>query len=310
MSRIDEAMRRERAELETPGATPPATPDPAVEAEDPWHLAGEATPSSVGPARYLPSISSPAPGSLSSTFLDSQQASPQLYEKLVVDSSKLPSGVVEQYRRLAAALHHAQIDRGIRTVMITSGLAGEGKSLTATNLALTLADSYKRRVLLVDADLRRPSLNKVFQVPDTSGLSDGLESDEERRLPVIQVSSHLTLLPAGRPTPDPMALLTSKRMRHIVGEAREAFDWVLLDTPPIALLPDASLLAAMVDTAVLVVRAAVTPLAAAQRALESVGRNRVIGVVLNGVASTSGGQFDDYYGYGYGSYSSPRRSGG
>lgn len=303
MSRIEEAMRRTRAEQETPAAAPQAVPkEPAVEAEDPWHVSDTPPPKPVGPARYIPAASS-EPGSLASTFLDSQHASPQLYEKLVVNSSKLPSGVVEQYRRLAAALHHAQIDRGIRTVMITSGLAGEGKSLTATNLALTLADSYKRRVLLVDADLRRPSLNKVFQVPDTSGLSDGLESDEERRLPVIQVSSHLTLLPAGRPTPDPMALLTSKRMRHIVGEAREAFDWVLLDTPPIALLPDASLLAAMVDTSVLVVRAATTPLAAAQRALEAVGRNRVIGVVLNGVESAL--RSGDYYYYSsYSSYGS------
>lgn len=306
MSRIDEALRRTRAEQEASAQTPPSQGGEGtastVEADDPWNVSGEAMSVArpVGPARYIPSTAA-APGSLVGTFLDAQQASPQLYEKLVVSSSKLPSGVVEQYRRLAAALHHAQIDRGIRTVMITSGLAGEGKSLTATNLALTLADSYKRRVLLIDADLRRPSLNKVFQVPETSGLSDGLEADNEAKLPVIQLSPHLTLLPAGRPTPDPMALLTSKRMRHVVSEAREAFDWVLLDTPPIALLPDASLLAAMVDTAVLVVRAARTPLASAQRALEAVGRSRVIGVVLNGVESPSRGKYDYYYYSSYGS---------
>jgi Mrp family chromosome partitioning ATPase len=138
-------------------------------------------------------------------------------------------------------------------------------------------------------------------MPETAGLSDGLAAEEERKLPLVQVSSLLTLLPAGRPTPDPMASLSSKRMRHIVGEAREAFDWVILDTPPIAVLTDASLLAAMVDTAVLVIRAARTPLAAAQRALETLGRGRVLGVVLNAVEKqTHGGYFYHYYSSYYG----------
>lgn len=298
MSRIDEALRRTRSEHDAPASAPASDATAsAVEADDPWQVSADPVVQVAPPgqARYIPAGGVPEPGSLAGTLLDSQKVSPHLFEKLVLNTSELPSGVVEQYRRLAAALHHAQLDRGIGTVMVTSGLAGEGKSLTATNLALTLAESYKRRVLLVDADLRRPSLNKVFQLPDTSGLSDGLESDDERRLPVVQLSPYLTLLPAGRPTPDPMALLTSKRMKHVVDEAREAFDWVILDTPPIALLPDAGLLASMVDTAVLVVRAATTPLAAARRALEAVGRNRVIGVVLNGTVTASRSRYDYYY---------------
>jgi capsular exopolysaccharide synthesis family protein len=225
--------------------------------------------------------------------------SPEGLEKLNLSSSRLPTTVVEQYRRLAASLHHAQADRGIKTVMICSALGGEGKSLTATNLALTLSESYRRRVLLVDADLRRPSLSRVFGLPETSGLSDGLYTEDGSRLPVTQLSAYLTLLPAGRPTSDPMASLTSNRMKHIVAEAREAFDWVLLDTPPIALLTDASLLGAMVDSAVLVVRAGRTPLAAVKKAIDTVGRRRVMGVVLNRVEST--GASHDYLGY-YGSH--------
>jgi capsular exopolysaccharide synthesis family protein len=206
---------------------------------------------------------------------------------------------VEQYRRLAASLHHAQADRGIRTVMICSALGGEGKSLTATNLALTLSESYRRRVLLVDADLRRPSLTRVFGLPEASGLSDGLLSEDDRRLAVTQLSAYLTLLPAGRPTSDPMSSLTSNRMKHIVSEAREAFDWVIIDTPPIALLSDASLLGAMVDAAVLVVRAGHTPLDAVKKALDTLHRRRVMGIVLN--RTEPGGPSHDYLGY-YGSH--------
>ena len=185
--------------------------------------------------------------------------------------------------------------------MICSALGGEGKSLTATNLALTLSESYRRRVLLVDADLRRPSLSQVFELPETAGLSDGLLAGDDRRLPVVQLSSYLTLLPAGRPMPDPMASLSSNRMRHIVGEARDSFDWVIIDTPPIAVLTDASLLGAMVDAAILVVRAGQTPLAAVKKALQTVGRGRVMGVVLNRVKHEAHPASDyAYYGGHYG----------
>src|SRR5262249_48843354 len=83
-------------------------------------------------------------------------------------------GLVEQYRRLGAVLHHAQLQRGTRSMMIASAVAAEGKTLTATNLALTLSCSYQRRVLLIDADLRRPDLHNMFRLQNHAGLGDGL----------------------------------------------------------------------------------------------------------------------------------------
>ena len=103
-------------------------------------------------------------------------------------------------------------DRGVKVVMITSALVGEGKSLTAANLALTLSESYRRRVLLVDADLRRPGLHDIFQVSSNDGLSDGLRRARNSTFTTFQLSSTLTMLPAGRPDRDPMASLTSPRM--------------------------------------------------------------------------------------------------
>ena len=79
---------------------------------------------------------------------------------------------VEQYRRLAGAVHGLQVDRGLKTLMVTSAVPNEGKTLTVTNLALTLSESYKRRVLLIDADLRRPSVHDLFRIPNTTGLAE------------------------------------------------------------------------------------------------------------------------------------------
>lgn len=217
-------------------------------------------------------------------------------EKVVVDAETNPASV-EQYRRLAAVLHHAQNERGIRVIMVTSALPGEGKTLTASNLALTLSESYQRRVLLVDADLRRPSVHQLFALPSLSGLSDGLRSAEDRKLTLVEVSSRLTVLPAGRPDPDPMSVLTSSRMQYVLDEAREKFDWVIVDTPPVGLMPDAHLLAAMVDGAVLIIGAGMSPHRTVAKAAEVIGRERILGVVLNRMEDSNMSHDGYYYSY-------------
>ena len=224
--------------------------------------------------------------------------------KLVVMPS-VPHTAVEQYRRLAASLHHTKLQKDTKVVMITSASPGEGKTLTSVNLALTLSQSYRRNVLLIDADLRRPNIHQLFQLPNVLGLSDGLKSDTEQKLSLIQVSEHLTVLPAGRPDNDPMSGLTSERMRRILEQAAARFDWVLIDTPPVGFLSDANLLVAMVDVAIFVVRAGKSPYRLIQRALDAVGRDRILGVVLNAVAENVDVAGYNYYGY----YSTPRRIG-
>ena len=204
-------------------------------------------------------------------------------------------GLVEQYRHLAAVLHHAQKKTGARSVMITSAVASEGKTLTATNLALTLSHSYQRRVLLVDADLRRPRMREMFALPEADGLTDSLGSPRDGKLPVHQVSSTLWVLGAGTAVPDPMSLLVSPAMKDLLDEACQCFDWVVVDTPPIAILPDANLLAAMIDTALLVVSAQSTPYPLAQRAALAIGPQRILGVVLNR-AEHAAVPLDSYYG--------------
>jgi capsular exopolysaccharide synthesis family protein len=212
------------------------------------------------------------------------------------------AALVEQYRRLGAALHHHQLQGGAHTLMVTSAVASEGKTLTATNLALTLSHSYKARVLLIDADLRRPSIHQVLMLPNSFGLSDILRRDHPIAARFQEVSPLLSVLTAGRPDSDPMAGLVSDTMARILTEAATQFDWVIVDTPPVALLPDANLLAAMIDTALLVVGANATPYPLVARAVEAIGEQRILGVVLNRMAEAELIGSYNYYGYGGHSY--------
>src|SRR5207247_6495186 len=132
------------------------------------------------------------------------RVSDDLAGKLVIGLDVDP-GLVEEYRRLAAILHNVQTTRRVRSVMIASAVAAEGKTLTATNVALTLSHSFERRVLLIDADLRRPNLHEIFQLSNSVGLGDSLRQPEGGRLPVHRASRRLWVLTAARPNSDPMS---------------------------------------------------------------------------------------------------------
>lgn len=205
---------------------------------------------------------------------------------------------VEQYRRLAAALLDLQAVRGTKVLMVASALPREGKTLTVTNLALTLSASYGRRVLLIDADLRRPSIHEVFRLPNATGLSDGLRSSTGP-LTILPVTPLLSVLPAGRADSNPTAGLTSERMQQLIDEASAVFDWVLLDAPPVGIMPDATLLARLAQGVIFVIAAGSTPYLLIERAVAEIGRDSIVGTVLNRIAcdaipATS--YYQDYYG--------------
>jgi protein-tyrosine kinase len=245
----------------------------------------------------LPSLSSPGwdpvPAALS--------------HKIVGDPNLSPAAC-EQYRLLAATLHNAQMSHGVKVILIASAVAGEGKTLTAANLALTFSEAYERAVLLVDADLRRPSLHLLFtgklSAPTVSSTSDG-----ETKTRIRQVRPLLAVLTTESPSSVPMADLTSGEMQRVIQDGRETFDWIIIDSPPVTLLPDASLLASIVDGAVLVTKAAATPLDAVQRAVAAIGRTKMLGIVLNAAAQPRGGraEYADYYSRVDASDAAPRR---
>jgi len=202
-------------------------------------------------------------------------------------SARLVTGAVsavavEQYRRLAATLHDAQVNTSLKSVMITSAAPHEGKTLTTLNLALTLTDSYAREVLIIDADLRWPRMHSLLGVSNTRGLTDAL-TEEHIELPVVRISDGLHLLTAGRPVAMPLARLSSPRMAKLLHECGRRFEWVLVDTPPVGLLPDAHLLARSVGAVILVIGAGATPAATIERTVVDLGPERIIGTVLNRV---------------------------
>jgi capsular exopolysaccharide synthesis family protein len=210
-----------------------------------------------------------------------------------VASSDADPVLVEQFRRMAAVLHNAQATSGVRAIMLTSAAQGDGKTSTALNLALVLSESYQHKVLLIDADLRRPSLGGMLELSDGPGLGEALKAQTEQKLSVMQITPTFTLLPGGRPDPDPMRGLTSPRMRQILDEAREHFDWVIVDAPPMGPAADAQFLADMVDAVVFVIRAGHTQHAEVEKAIGNLGRERILGIVLNGVEQVPG---QAYYG--------------
>jgi capsular exopolysaccharide synthesis family protein len=290
MGRIEDALRRSR---EAGTDSPAAVDDIGTLAREPFPTEGGAA-AAVPQPPVVPAASTAA-GSDAQAHLN-EHLHQTLTGKVVTEKDIVPASR-EQYRRLGATLLHGQEESGIKVIMVTSAAVGEGKTLTASNLALTLSESYKRKVLLVDADLRRPSVNRIFGTEGKAGLSEALIARNDTRLPWVKVSPYLTILPAGQPSQDPMAGLSSQRMRRIIAEARDLFDWVIVDTPPVGLLSDANLVGALADGIVLVVRAGVTHYDLVQRAANAVGRDRVLGVVLNSVEAERSPAYYSYRHY-------------
>jgi capsular exopolysaccharide synthesis family protein len=192
----------------------------------------------------------------------------------------------EQYRALRTRVAHAEHGAPVNVILITSPGRREGKSLTAANLGLTMAQDFQRRICVVDADLRHSRLHTLFGLSDTPGLADVLAgratlSDALTGLEDRQI----TVLPAGKLTARPAELLGSSAMRRTIQTLRAQFDRVIIDAPPTAPLADIGILTPLVDSVVLVVRAGVTTKPTIQDAVTTIGLAKLLGVVLNDAAS-------------------------
>jgi capsular exopolysaccharide synthesis family protein len=240
-----------------------------------------------------PRVGGPVPRSSATVHVDATpkataQAAADLEQFTVRLNPLLVAGLApkcpaaEQYRGLRTRLAQVEGAQHLRTVLVTSPQKGEGKSLTAANLALTMAQELHRSVILVEADLRKPSLQQLFGLPPGPGLADYLAGAVDlptamKFLPDYQ----LTVLPAGMSPTSPAELLGSTAMRRMLDQLRSRFDRVILDSPPILPLADVAVLSPLVDGALLVVRAGVTPRPAIENALRAFDSSRLLGIVLN-----------------------------
>ncbi|HWJ21043.1 MAG TPA: polysaccharide biosynthesis tyrosine autokinase, partial [Gemmatimonadaceae bacterium] len=213
------------------------------------------------------------------------------------------SPVAEAYRSLRTNLAFARTSHALQTLVVASPGPGDGKSTTAANLAITFAQQGQR-TLLIDADLRRAVLDKTFDLQRQPGLTDVI-------IGVATVASavhatkvpNLFVLPSGQFPPNPSELLGSPAMREVLREAKEQFDVVLFDSPPLLAVTDAAVLSTLVDGTILVVRTASTAREAVRRAVGQLRavHGRLLGAVLND-ADMRGGAYYGGYGYYYYSY--------
>lgn len=208
---------------------------------------------------------------------------------------------VEAYRMLRVNIGFASIDREIRTLLVTSGSPGEGKSTTAANLAVAIAQTGKR-VILVDTDLRRPTLLRMFHKQGVRGFTNALlvsEGDVERYLLPTEVPT-LSLLPSGPLPPNPTELLGSQRMADLVASLKQHADIVIFDSPPVLNVADAAVLVRHCDATILVARAAKTSVSALKRTHDQLVQTgtKLLGIVLNDVAVSRSKYYYTYYGRG------------
>jgi len=214
-------------------------------------------------------------------------------------TSNLASRVAESYRVLRTNIQFASLDKPIKTILFTSTAPSEGKSTTTANLAIAFAQTGSK-VLLIDSDLRRPALHKVFRISNPLGLTNLLVQNVATEMAVRDVGvPNLRLITSGPIPPNPSEVLGGSRMRALLSSFSELFDYVILDSPPTLAVTDSSILSSMVDGVVLVVEADGVSREKALKAKHQLAavKANIIGAVLNGVAN--GAQQDDYYYYYY-----------
>ncbi len=203
----------------------------------------------------------------------------------------------EQYRTLKTKLYQMRESSKLKTILVTSAVPAEGKTLTSVNLALTIAQEINQRVLLIDADLRKPSVHRTLELPQRTGLAEMLREE----LPADSVIApspfeNLFLVQSGSVPENPAELLNTQGMRDFLTRVSEGFDWVILDSPPLLQLADAELLSTMVDGILLVVRAFHTPADYVRKSARSLQGKKVLGIVFNGNEAP---KHSKYYYYGY-----------
>jgi capsular exopolysaccharide synthesis family protein len=216
----------------------------------------------------------------------------------------------EAFKALRTSLLFSTIDQELREIVVTSAEMGEGKSRTAANLAIVLAEAG-HKTLLIDADFRRPSQHVIFGRIRNVGLSNLIVQDvpENEAITAVDAIPNLWLLTSGPTPPNPSELLGSGRMRELMAKLRGYFTYVVVDTPPVNAVTDASILAAAASGTILVVEQGKTTFPALKHAramLDRVGA-RTLGAVMNKVHSSAGSYA---YAYGYYAPSSNGRSGG
>jgi len=206
----------------------------------------------------------------------------------------------EQFRTLRSRLLRMREAQPLQTILISSAIPAEGKTMVSTNLAYALVRQRGSRVLLVDADLRSPRVHTMLGAPSAPGLADYLQKSATPEFEVMQRGREegLCFIPAGNHVLHPSELISSDRMKQFLERVKPAFDWIIIDSPPALPVADASVLGGLVDGVLFVVRANSTPSGASLKACKELRDAHILGVVLNNAEELAG--YNSYYSGSYG----------
>jgi protein-tyrosine kinase len=247
---------------------------------------------------FLDPVAEPQP--LTSTGISLENIARRAWNPLVdyLPTLEDRGGSIEQFRGLRSQLYQFRNQGPLKTILVSSGMPAEGKSFVTANLAISLARNKHNSILLMDADLRRPSLQRILGAPQTPGLTEYLAGTADvsdilqRNLhPGIVAASPVcsipdfAFIPAGACGDNSSELVANHRAGELIAALAQHFDWILIDTPPALAFADAVDLAHAADAVLLVARAASTPYDVAQRVQAAFSNSRILGFVLNAVTN-------------------------
>ncbi len=286
MSRIEKALEK-AAELRGEGKK---MPSPAVKNAD--YRTSDAQEKRAEPPPQRPQGRSPLP--------DVPVEPLKIDHPLIVTYREPKSPIAEEFRKLKSMIVKMGPQGNVpKTLMVTSALSGEGKSVTAVNLAITLAQEYDHSVLLFDADLRKPSIHKYLNLETRFGLSDCLLDGIDLSEALVRTGiGKLSFLSAGRSVENPTELLGSRKMRALVQEVRHRYPerFIIFDTPPVLPVAESRLLSTYMDGVIFVVREQVGSVMNVQDAIDALRRESILGIVYNHVRNESlSGRYHYFY---------------
>ncbi len=307
MSRIHEALKR--AEQERAGGQSPQKGERQADyARASSLIETPPPPSNVLPQPVMPHLHA---GRIAAEPVDGPLQFDEFWAKCsIVEWKPDPSAIVfgnsdpffpgaEQFRTLRSRLYRMRESQPLQTILISSAIPAEGKTMVASNLAYALVRQPGCRVLLIDADLRSPRIHLLLGAPAAPGLADYLQGTATEFEAAQRAGEEgLCFIPAGNHVRHPSELISSDRMKQFLDRVKPAFDWIIIDSPPALPVADASVLGGMVDGVLFVVRANSTPSEASQKACKELRDAHILGVILNSADETTG--YNSYYSSTYG----------
>ena len=217
--------------------------------------------------------------------------------KSIISYNDPKSVISEQYRAIRTNIEYSNVDQNTKTILVTSSDKNEGKTTTVSNLAVSFANLNKK-VLIIDCDLRNPSIHKMFRLNNIYGLTDILAKDKTVDKCIQKTElENLYVLTAGAIPPNPAEILSSEKMKNLIEDLKNIYDYIFIDTPPIGLVTDAGVLSSFIDGVVLVVKSESVEkkyLEETKKKLDAVDA-RILGAILNSYKSEQ----KDYNYYSY-----------